>query len=54
MFRIDSTSNKDYFIILKDGKEYVRIKKANNDIKIIRKHFEIEEEAEKWEKWPRL
>lgn len=47
MFHIDSTSNKDYFIILKDGKEFVRIKKANNDINIIKKHFEIEEEEEK-------
>ena len=41
MFGIDSTSNKYYFIILKDGKEFVKVKKANNNIEDVKKHFEI-------------
>ena len=45
MFSIDSTSNQDYFIILKNGKEFLKIKKANNNIEEIKKHFEIESEV---------
>ena len=45
MFSIDATSNKDYFIILKDGKEFLKVKKANNNIEDVKKHFEIEKEV---------
>lgn len=42
MFTIDTTSNKDYYIILKDGKEFARVKKTN-DLEVVKKHFGIEE-----------
>lgn len=41
MFSIDSKSNKDYFIILKNGKEFVKVKKANNNLEDVKKHFGI-------------
>ena len=43
MFNIDANSNKDYYIILKDGKEFVRVKKANNKLEDVKKYFGIEE-----------
>ena len=44
MFSIDAISNKDYFIILKDGKEFVKVKKTNNNLEDVKKHFGIEKE----------
>lgn len=41
LFSIDATSNKDYYIILKDGKEFARVKKTN-DLETVKKHFGIE------------
>lgn len=42
MFTIDITSNKDYYIILKDGKEFVKVSKSNN-LENVKQHFGIEE-----------
>lgn len=42
MFSIDATSNKDYYIILKDGKEFTRVSKRNK-LEDVKKYFQIEE-----------
>lgn len=43
MFTIDASSNKDYYIILKDGKEFAKVRKANNKLEDVKKYFQIEE-----------
>lgn len=40
MFSIDISSNKKYYIILKDGKEFVKVSKCN-PLATVMKHFEI-------------
>ncbi len=42
MFTIDASSNKDYYIILKDGKEFARVSKRNK-LEDVKKYFQIEE-----------
>lgn len=41
MFSIDVTSNKDYYIVLKNGKELYKISKATNKLKDIMEFFKI-------------
>ena len=41
MFEIDVFSNKDYYIILKEGKQFVLVSKANNSIMDIIRFFNI-------------
>ena len=41
MFSIDVTSNKEYYIILKNDKEFCRISKASNKLKEIMDFFKI-------------
>ena len=41
LFTIDATSNKDYYIILKDGKEFARVSKRCK-LEDVKKHFGIE------------
>ena len=41
MFSIDAKSDKDYYIILKDGKEFVKVKKTN-PLAAVKKYFGIE------------
>lgn len=40
MFSID-ISNKDYFIILKDDKEFVRVNRRVNKLEDVKKFFQI-------------
>lgn len=40
MFTIDTTSNERFYIILKDGKEFVRMSKAN-DFEAVKKQVEM-------------
>lgn len=35
MYTIDTKSNTDYFIILKDGKEFMRVGKKTNTLETI-------------------
>lgn len=42
MFTIDVFSNKDYYIILKEGKQFVLVSKANNSIMDVIRFFNIE------------
>ena len=42
-FSIDASSNKDYYIILKDGKEFMSVPKRGTTLEILKKHFETEE-----------
>ena len=42
MFTIDTISDNDYYIILKDNKYYIKISKSN-DINIVKKYFNITE-----------
>ena len=42
MFSIDTTSNKDYYIILKDGKEFTKVSKRNN-LETVMNYFQIKE-----------
>ena len=37
MFIIDTKSNENYFIILKDNKEYMRIGKKTNTLETVKK-----------------
>lgn len=37
MYTIDTKTNADYFIILKDGKEFIRIGKKTNTLETIKK-----------------
>lgn len=43
MFSIDASSSKDYYIILKDGKEFLTVPKRGTTLDILKKHFETEE-----------
>lgn len=40
LFSIDATSNKDFYIILKDGKEFVKVSKRKK-LEDVKKHFGI-------------
>lgn len=42
-FSIDASSNKDYYIILKDGKEFLSVPKRGTTLEILKQHFETEE-----------
>lgn len=42
MYTLDTTSNKEYYIILKDGEEFTRVSKRNN-LEDVKKFFLIEE-----------
>ena len=42
LFSIDATSNKDFYIILKDGKYFTSISKRGATLENVKKHFGIE------------
>jgi hypothetical protein len=42
MFTIDVFSNKDYYIILKEGKQFVLVSKASNSVMDVIRFFNIE------------
>ena len=42
MFEIDVFSNRDYYIILKEGKQFVLVSKANNSVMDVVRFFNIE------------
>lgn len=42
MFEIDVFSNKDYYIILKEGKQFVLVSKENNSVMDVMRFFNIE------------
>ena len=42
MFTLDINSNKNYYIILKDGVEFVKVSKHNN-LEEVKTHFQIKE-----------
>lgn len=42
MFTIDVFSNEDYYIILKEGKQFVLVSKASNSIMDVMRVFNIE------------
>lgn len=41
MYTIDETKNQNYYIIYKDGHEFLKISKKNNNIDVIKKYFNI-------------
>jgi len=41
MYSVDVTSNKEYYIVLKDGKELYKISKASNQLKDIMELLKI-------------
>lgn len=43
MFEIDVFSNRDYYIILKEGKQFVFVSKANNSVMDVVRFFNIED-----------
>lgn len=41
MYKMDELSNPNYYIIYKDGQEFLKISKKNNNIDVIKKYFNI-------------